>query len=69
MNTVSKIVAFTERKQWGDIQRITENTGYSQAMVSKTLRGDRNNNEIVDYAYNMVKNRPTNLQILSQVNN
>lgn len=69
MNTVSKIVAFTERKQHGDLKIIAEKTNYSVGMVCNTLRGRRNNEEIVNYAYNMVRTRPTNLQILSQTNN
>ncbi len=69
MNTVSKIVAFTERKQHGDLQIIAKQTGYSHGMVSNTLRGRRSNEEIVNYAYNMVRTRPTNLQVLQQANN
>ena len=69
MNTVSKIVAFTECKQYGDIQRIAEETGYTNAMVSMTLRGLRNNDRIIDYAYKIVKGRPTNLQRLQRVAN
>lgn len=64
MNTVSKIVAFTERKQHGDLQIIAKQTGYSHGMVSNTLRGRRSNEEIVDYAFNLVKDRLTNLQRL-----
>jgi len=65
LNPIYKIVAFTEAKRRGDIQRISEETGYTQSMVSKTLRGLRNNSEIVNRAYRIVKDRQTNLQKIS----
>jgi len=51
LNPVYKIVAFTEAKRRGDINRIAAETGYTQAMVSMTLRGKRNNESIVNKAY------------------
>lgn len=65
LNPVYKIVAFTEAKRRGDIDRIAAETGYSQPMVSMTLRGLRNNEEIVNKAYRLVKDRQTNLQRLT----
>jgi predicted transcriptional regulator len=65
LNPVYKIVAFTEAKRRGDIQRVAQETGYTQSMVSKTLRGLRNNTEIVNKAYRLVKDRQTNLQRLT----
>lgn len=64
LNPVYKIVAFTEAKRRGDVARIAEETGYTQSMVSKTLRGLRNNESIVNKAYRLVKDRRTNLQRL-----
>ena len=65
LNPVYKIVAFTEAKRRGDIKRVSEDTGYTQAMVSMTLRGLRNNDSIVNRAYRIVKDRQTNLQKIS----
>lgn len=65
LNPVYKIVAFTEAKRRGDMTRIAEETGYTPSMVSKTLRGLRNNMSIVNKAYRLVKDRQTNLQRLS----
>lgn len=65
LNTVYKIVAFTEAKRHGDINRIAEETGFTQAYVSMTLRGKRNNESIVNKAYRLVKDRQTNLQRLT----
>ena len=65
LNPVYKIVAFTEAKRRGDIAKVAKETGYTQSMVSKTLRGLRNNVSIVNKAYRLVKDRQTNLQKLS----
>jgi hypothetical protein len=64
LNPVYKIVAFTEAKRRGDVTRVADETGYSTSMVSKTLRGLRNNMSIVNKAYRLVKDRQTNLQKL-----
>lgn len=64
LNPVYKIVAYTEAKRHGDGIRIAQETGYSPSMVSKTLRGLRNNEAIVNKAYRLVKDRQTNLQRL-----
>ena len=65
LNPIYKIVAFAEAKRHGDIQTIAQMTGYSQAHVSNTLRGNRKNDTIVNKAYRLIKNRQTNLQRLS----
>lgn len=65
LNPVYKIVAFTEAKRRGDIAKVANETGYTQSMVSKTLRGLRNNESIVNKAYRLVKDRQTNLQKLT----
>ena len=67
LNPVYKIVAFTEAKRHGDIARVAEESGYTQSMVSKTLRGLRNNTSIVNKAYRLVKDRQTNLQKLTAI--
>ena len=65
LNPVYKIVAFTESKRRGDNNRIAAETGFSVSHVSNTLRGRRNNETIVNKAYRLVKDRQTNLQLLS----
>ena len=67
LSPVYKIVAFTEAKRRGDINRIAQETGYTKSMVSKTLRGLRNNVSIVNKAYRIVKDRQTNLQLISNL--
>lgn len=65
LNPIYKIVAYTEAKRHGDVTRIAQETGFTPAMVSMTLRGLRNNESIVNKAYRLVKDRQTNLQRLS----
>ena len=67
LSPVYKIVAFTEAKRRGDINRIAQETGFSQAHVANTLRGRRNNESIVNKAYRIVKDRQTNLQLISNM--
>lgn len=64
LNSVYKIVAYTEAKRFGDVTRIATETGFTKGMVSLTLRGLRNNETIVNKAYRLVKDRQTNLQKL-----
>tara|TARA_R110000868_G_scaffold34853_5_gene125468 strand:- start:825 stop:1031 length:207 start_codon:yes stop_codon:yes gene_type:complete len=55
--TIFKVVAFRDAMKHGDIKQIAKKTGYSVDMASKTLRGLRNNETIVNVAYRMVKDR------------
>jgi predicted transcriptional regulator len=67
LSQVYKIVAFTEAKRRGDINRIAQETGFSSQHVANTLRGRRNNESIVNKAYRIVKDRQTNLQLISNL--
>jgi len=55
--TIFKVVAFRDAMKQGDLQEVANRTGYSYDMVSKTLRGLRNNETIVNTAYRVVKDR------------
>ncbi len=55
--TTFKIVAFRDAMRPGDITTVATRTGYSVDMASKTLRGLRNNDTIVNAAYRLVKDR------------
>jgi len=55
--TIFKVVAFRDAMKPGDIKEVAKRTGYSVDMASKTLRGLRNNETIVNTAYRMVKDR------------
>ena len=57
LTTTYKVNAFRKARRQGDITTIAEATGYSPAMVSRTLNGQRNNETIVNKAYRLVRNR------------
>lgn len=57
MTTAQKISTFRKARRTGDIGTLAERTGYSTAMVSMTLNGQRNNETIVDNAYRLVRRR------------
>lgn len=60
-----KIASYNRAQRRGDVSRIAEETGYSQSMVSRTLRGLRNNVTIVNKGYRLVKDRQSNLERLT----
>ncbi len=57
MTTAQKLSTFRRARRAGDISTLAERTGYSPAMVSMTLNGQRNNETIVDTAYRLVRRR------------
>jgi hypothetical protein len=57
MTTAQKLSTFRRARRNGDISTLAERTGYSAAMVSMTLNGQRNNETIVDTAYRLVRRR------------
>lgn len=58
LTTTYKVRAFKKAQRQGDITTIAEATGYSPAMVSMTLSGQRRNETIVNRAYSLVRKRP-----------
>jgi len=55
--TIFKVVAFRDAMKTGDLNEVATRTGYSYDMISKTMRGLRNNDTIVNTAYRLVKDR------------
>ena len=60
-----KIATYNRAQRRGDVARIAAETGYSESMVSRTLRGLRNNETIVNKGYRLVKDRQSNLERLT----
>ena len=65
LNPVTKLVAYAAAKQHGDQMIIAKQTGFTNAYVSMTLKGLRNNTSVVNAAYRLIHNRQTNLQKLA----
>lgn len=57
VTTATKIKVFNQAKRQGDVAKVANKTGYSSSMVSRTLRGERNNEFIVESAYKLVSRR------------
>ena len=57
MTTAQKREVFQRARRKGDIVVIAERTGFSQSMVSMTLNGQRNNDNIINTAYKYVSRR------------
>jgi len=57
LSIANKIAKFNKVRKPGDMNYVANVTGYSYDMVTKTLRGERNNEVIVNTAYRLVKNR------------
>ncbi len=49
-------IAFMNRRR-GDIKKVAARTGYDPTTVSKVLSGVRNNERIVNVAYDVVRKR------------
>lgn len=57
LSTSEKLRAISRRLRKGDISAIADKTGYDQSHVSRVLRGERNNDSIVNAAYTRVGKR------------
>jgi transcriptional regulator with XRE-family HTH domain len=53
----AKLTAIRLRRRSGDVKYVAMKTGYDQSHVSRVLRGERNNPEIVNAAYQRVSKR------------
>ena len=58
-----QLVVFNARKRRGDVERISEITGFSSSYVSKVVNGLRNNEAIAYTAYTISKRRLTNHEL------
>jgi len=61
LNRTAKLAFFKARQRQGDVNRISEETGYSPRMVYYTISGERKvNNTIVDAMYMVARRRQKN---------
>jgi hypothetical protein len=61
LNRTAKLAFFKARQRQGDVNRISEETGYSPRMVYYTISGDRKvNNTIADAMYMVTRRRQKN---------
>ena len=61
LNRTAKLAFFKARQRQGDVNRISEETGYSPRMVYYTLTGERKvNDTIADAMYMVARRRQKN---------
>jgi len=61
LNRTAKLAFFKARQRQGDVNRISEETGYSPRMVYYTISGDRKvNNTIANAMYMVARRRMKN---------
>ena len=61
LNRTAKLAFFKARRRQGDVNRISEETGYSPRMVYYTISGDRKvNNTIANAMYMVARRRQKN---------
>ena len=57
LNRTAKLAFFKARQRQGDVNRISEETGYSPRMVYYTINGERKVNDTIANAMYMVARR------------
>lgn len=61
-----KLAQYNQRRRRGDFGKIAKSTGFSLGYVSAVLGGMQDNERIVSVAYNMVRGRKTNEQMMKK---
>ncbi len=61
LNRTAKLAFFKNRQRNGDVQRLSDETGYSTRMIYYVLAGERRVNQIIANAmYNLTRRRMHN---------
>lgn len=62
---LEKVSRTNRRLRFGDVTRVAESTGFSSNYVSEVLGGKYMNSKIVNSAYDITRNRMSNVTKLS----
>ena len=61
LNRTAKLSFFKNRQRNGDVQRLSDETGYTERMIYYVLRGERRVNQTIANAmYNLTRRRMRN---------
>ena len=64
LNRTAKLAFFRNRQRSGDVQRLAEETGYTERMIYYVIRGERRVNKTVANAmYNISRRRMKNSEL------
>lgn len=67
LNYTQKVSRVNRKLRTGDITKVAETTGYSTTHVSDVLSGKYFNDRIVNEAYDMTRNRMSNVVKVSKL--
>ena len=66
LSQTAKIAQINRRLRRGDVRKVAEKTGFTEGFVSTVLSGMFPNERIVNCAFNMVRGRKTNEQMMKK---
>lgn len=66
LSQTAKIAQINRRLRRGDVRKVAEKTGFTEGFVSTVISGMFPNERIVNCAYNMVRGRKTNEQMMKK---
>jgi hypothetical protein len=62
---IEKLAIVNSRFRSGDLQKVVTKTGFKTPVVTKTINGNVINEKVLNYAFDMVRNRKPNLELLA----
>jgi hypothetical protein len=62
----AKLAQINRRLRRGDVSKVSEKTGFTNGFVSAVLSGSCPNERVINVAYNMVRGRKTNEQMMKK---
>jgi len=62
----AKLAQINRRLRRGDVRKVAQKTGFTEGFVSAVLAGTAPNDRVINYAYNMVRGRKTNEQMMKK---
>jgi hypothetical protein len=67
LQPVQKLVVVNSRLRHGDMSKVAKKTGFSSTKVSSVLEGKSENDRILNFAYNLTRNRKKNFQVIKDL--
>ena len=66
LSQTAKIAQINRRLRRGDVRKVAEKTGFTEGFVSTVISGMFPNERIINFAFNMVRGRKTNEQMMKK---
>ena len=62
----AKLAQINRRLRRGDVRKVAQKTGFTEGFVSAVIAGTAPNDRVINVAYNMVRGRKTNEQMMKK---